>query len=148
MTLLAVLVAGPKEYKGNGINHEGENFFGTLRVQTLLDGQGVLLHYEARLAGNEVVHSECTLLAPNMSGTLSLWPLMSELPGVLPHVAIREEERSATFSTGSRDARDEFREEIEIGIEGDGSLSYAHAWGMPGGNFEDRSRCTLRPSDA
>jgi hypothetical protein len=145
MTILEVLASGPSEYVGSGVNHEAERFVGTLQVQKLLGGITVLLHYEARLSSGEVAHAESTLLAPDMSGALSLWPVMSELPGVLPHRAIAQNEAAATFSSGSRVDSSSFREEITISISADGLLKYAHAWGMPGGAFEERSSCTLRP---
>jgi hypothetical protein len=148
MTLLTALLSGPSEYRGRGVNHEGETFMGTLRVQKLLEGQGALLHYEAKVGENEVVHAECALLAPDIGGTLMLWPLMSELPGVLPHRAISERDTGATFASGSRSDRGEFREEITIAFDEDGLLTYAHAWGLPGGEFEDRSSCLLSPGDA
>ena len=145
MTILEALASGPSEYVGSGTNHDAERFVGTLKVQKLLGGIALMLHYEARFNSGEVVHAESTLLAPDMSGTLSLWPVMSELPGVLPHRAISQGDAAATFSSGSREDRSSFREEITISISADGSLKYAHAWGMPGGEFEDRSSCTLRP---
>jgi hypothetical protein len=148
MTLLDVLLAGPKEYRGSGVNHEGEAFVGTLRVQTLLDGQGVLLHYEARVGEGDVVHAECAMLAPDMSGTLTLWPLMSELPGVLPHRAVSGSGREATFASGHRGDTGVFREEISITVGEDGLLTYSHAWGLPGGAFKDRSSCRLWPREA
>ena len=145
MTVLEALTSGPSQYVGSGINHEAERFLGTLQVQPLLGGIAVLLHYEARLNSGEIVHRESTLLAPEMNGTLSLWPVMSELPGVLPHRAIVQGKAAATFSSGSREDSSSFREEITISISDDGSLTYAHAWGMPGGEFAERSSCTLRP---
>ena len=145
MTILEALASGPSEYVGSGINHDAERFVGTLQVQPLLGGIAVQLYYEAKLNTGEVVHAESTLLAPDMSGTLSLWPVMSELPGVLPHHAIAQSEAAATFSSGNREDSQNFREEITISISDDGSLTYAHAWGMPGGEFRERSSCTLRP---
>ncbi len=145
---LAALAAGPAEYKGSGVNHEGESFVGRLRVQPLLAGQGVLLHYEARIDGGEVVHAESTLMALDMHGILTLWPVMSELPGVLPHKAVLQREKACRFASGPRDDDAVFREEISIVLGEDGALTYAHAWGMPGGRFEDRSSCTLWPVDA
>jgi hypothetical protein len=148
MPLIAALAAGPTEYKGSGVNHEGENFAGTLCVQQLLGGMGVLLHYEAKVGDHEVVHQECTLLAEDMNGNPTLWPLMSELPGVLPHVAFAQSESECRFASGDRNDKSIFREEITISLGADGSVTYAHAWGLPGGEFEDRSSCRLWPSDA
>jgi hypothetical protein len=145
MSVLSALISGAAEYVGTGINHEGEHFVGTLRVQKLLGGAAVLLHYEAKLESSEIAHAECTLLAPDMSGRLTLWPVMSELPGVLPHTAIAQSTTSATFASGQRNDRAVFREEITITFAPGGELSYSHAWGLPGGEFEDRSSCSLRP---
>jgi hypothetical protein len=145
MSILAALASGPTAYTGPGLNHEAERFVGTLRIQALLSGAAVMLHYEARLGEGELVHAECTLLAPDMAGVLTLWPLMSELPGVLPHRAIEQSDASARFSSGPRDDRASFREEITIALAQDGSLTYSHAWGLPGGDFAARSSCTLRP---
>jgi hypothetical protein len=139
------LASSPSEYRGAGVNHEGERFVGTLRIQSLLGGAAVLLHYDATLASNEIAHAECTLLASDMAGTLTLWPVMSELPGVLPHRAVVQSEAAATFSSGGRDNRGSFREEVTIAVAKDGSLTYAHAWGLHEGDFEERSSCTLRP---
>jgi hypothetical protein len=145
VSVLQTLNSGPVEYVGSGVNHEGEHFVGTLRIQRLLEGAAVMLHYEAMLENNEVAHAECTLLAPDMNGTLTLWPVMSELPGVLPHRAVAESDSQVTFASGSRENREVFREEITITCHPDGALTYSHAWGLPGGTFEDRSSCSLRP---
>ena len=147
MTLLALLAAGPQAYRGRGVNHEGESFVGTLKLQPVVGGQGLILHYEAKVDGDEVVHTESTLWAPDMDGTATLWPVMSELPGVLPHKAIRQGETEATFASGPREDRTVFREEISISLVQDGSVTYTHAWGLPGGEFKDRSSCRMWPSD-
>jgi hypothetical protein len=148
MNLISALVSGSKNYAGIGLNHEGQEFIGSLVVQPLLDSLGVMLHYTATLSTGEQVHAECTLMAPDMNGELTLWPVMSELPGVLPHKATSVSRTEATFSSGDRDDLGQFREEIRIRLSPDGSLAYAHAWGMPGGKFEDRSSCSMFPSDA
>ena len=54
----------------------------------------------------------------------------------------------AIFGSGPRDDSAKFREEISIQVNSDGSVVYAHAWGLPGGNFEDRSSCSMVPSVA
>jgi hypothetical protein len=145
VSFLQTLNSGPVEYVGSGVNHEGERFLGTLRVQRPLEGAALMLHYEAKLENNEIAHAECTLLAPDMNGTLTLWPVMSELPGVLPHRAVAESDSQVTFASGSRVNREVFRKEITITYHSDGAITYSHAWGLPGGTFEDRSSCFLRP---
>ena len=78
---------------------------------------------------------------------------MAEIPVVLPHTEVTTEvgtkgELKATFGSGPRDDSTAFREEITIEFYADGSLVYAHAWGLPGGAFEDRSSCRMVPSEA
>ena len=134
-----------------GKNHEGQTFLGVLALQRLASDRGIVLHYTATVDGREV-HAESSLLARGVHGGLCLWPVMSELPVVLPHV-----ESSSTsdagclvrviFSSGPREDTANFREEITLALHRDGKLSYAHAWGMPGGPFDDRSVCEMEPSE-
>jgi hypothetical protein len=152
MNLLTALLASPPHLTGRGRNHEDETFRGELRIQPLAGGRGVLLHYSADVEGRGTVHAESTLLAPGPDGRLCLWPVMTELPVVLPHT----EQASSpaphhavhtVFSSGPRDDPKAFREEITIAIHRDGKVTYAHAWGLPGGAFEDRSSCELAPCE-
>ncbi|MCA3223055.1 MAG: hypothetical protein ING40_15895 [Burkholderiales bacterium] len=73
---------------------------------------------------------------------------MSEWPVVLPHAQIETQapgdpRTTAVFASGAREDRDCFREEITLAFGADGSLTYAHAWGLPAGPFKDRSTCRL-----
>jgi hypothetical protein len=153
MNVLGVLTSGPTAFRGEGVNHENQPFLGTLAVRSLEGGRAVLLTYVATLKNGEVVHSESTLLGVGPDGNLCLWPVMSELPVVLPHpqtVTLSEPGAFvlAVFGSGARDDSTSFREEITIRVNSDGSLVYSHAWGLPGGAFEDRSSCSMVPSVA
>lgn len=153
MSVLHALASGPAHYRGQGINHEGEYFTGELRVQVLEAGRAVLLSYAASLDDGTVVHTESALLATAADGRQCLWPMMSELPGVIPHIeepskSVAGGQPRAVFATGPREDTAVFREEITLAFMDGGSLIYAHAWGLPGGGFEDRSSCTLLPSGA
>ena len=153
MNVLGALTSGPTAFRGEGINHENEPFIGKLTVQALEGGSAALLKYVATLSSGELAHSESTLLGVGPDGNLCLWPVMSELPVVLPHVekVSRSEPGAfteAVFASGTRDDLTSFREEITIRINSDGSLLYTHAWGLPGGSFEERSSCSMVPSVA
>ena len=153
MNILASLASGPKSFHGEGVNEEKEQFFGELQIQSLEGGRAVLLSYKATLETGFTVHTESTLIGTGPNGKLCLWPVMSEIPVVLPHTELVNMSNSgngtaATFASGPRDQSDSFREEITIEVNTDGSLVYSHAWGLPGGAFEDRSSCRMAPSDA
>ena len=153
MNILGVLAAGPTAFRGQGVNHEKESFTGERRVQVLEGGLAAMLRYTATLETGKVVHTESTLLGIGPNGKLCLWPVMSELPVVLPHTEVMTKTDPgkytlAVFGSGSRDDSATFREEITMQVNSDGSLVYSHAWGLPGGSFEDRSSCIMAPSGA
>jgi hypothetical protein len=154
MDLLATLVARAGVFTGEGVNHEGEDFAGRLEVIAVMGGRAVTMHYTAVGLDGQHLHEEFTLLAPGDDGRLCLWPVMEELPVVMVHRAVcalgnPSDDDSGVrevFATVARDAVDAFREEISIECMSDGIIVYAHAWGMPGGEFGPRSRCELRPA--
>ena len=153
MNLLASLVSGPTAFRGEGVNEENEAFVGELTIQVLEDGRAALLTYVATLSTGNIVHTESSLLGTGPTGRLCLWPVMSEIPVILPHAELTTEvgprgEVKAIFGSGHRNESAAFREEITIQINSNRSLVYAHAWGLPGGAFEDRSACHMVPSAA
>lgn len=152
MTLIDRLLALPGPLHGEGINHENEAFTATLQIVPLLDGRAAMLHYAALGPGGVPVHAEATLLALSASGAPCLWPVMEELPVVLPHAQVASDDTGGdlrtVFASGPPDARDTFREAITITLHADGTLTYAHAWGLPGQDFGDRSAARLRPQGA
>ena len=153
MNILGALTSGPTAFLGEGVNEENEPFIGELKVRVLEGGRAALLSYTAALQSGTVVHTESTLLATGPDGKLCLWPVMSEIPFVLPHTEVTAKTEpgkyiAAVFASGPREQSASFREEITIRVNSDGSLVYAHAWGLPGGAFEERSSCSMAPSEA
>jgi hypothetical protein len=153
MNILTSLASGPTAFRGEGVNEENEVFVGELTIQMLEGGRAALLSYIATLSTGKVVHTESSLLGTGPTGRLCLWPVMSEIPVILPHTEITTEigpigEVKTIFGSGPRSESASFREEITIQINSDRSLIYSHAWGLPGGDFEDRSSCHMAPSAA
>ena len=153
MNILTSLVSGPIAFSGKGVNEENEAFVGKLSIQVLEGGRAALLSYVATLGTGKIVHTESSLLGTGPTGRLCLWPVMSEVPVILPHAEITTEigpigEVKTIFGSGPRSESASFREEITIQINSDRSLIYSHAWGLPGGDFEDRSSYHMVPSAA
>jgi hypothetical protein len=148
-TLLSALVSGAHAYTGRGENHEQEAFSGMFVVQPLVGGAAAMLHFTATREDGTRVHSESTLLARAADGSLCLWPVMDELPVVMPHPLISAARDDAAgdsvhvFASGPRSSTEVFRQEITLRLLPGGRLRYAHAWGLPGGEFGDRSHCEL-----
>lgn len=152
MNLLKALLAQSTTFAGTGTNHEGEQFVGRMEIQALVNANALMLHYTATRMDGKHLHREATLLAAGADGALCLWPVMEELPFVLPHRAIdstHDEDDGAVgvvFASGPRDDANTFREEITIALKPGGELRIAHSWGMPGGAFSAQSQCTMRTS--
>ena len=151
MNLLGALLSRPRKYTGSGTNHEAEQFNGVLEVQPLVEQTAILLHYVAMRVDDLHLHRESTLVGLDAHGQPCLWPVMEELPLVLAHTQLTYTAPGAdthvwVFSSGPRDATESFREEITIELGPKGRLIYAHAWGMPGATFAQRSRCELLPA--
>jgi len=150
MKFLTALISGPHKFTGSGVNHEGESFTATLVLQPLVGGSALMFHYVATRTDGVQVHSEATLLGSDSNGSLCLWPVMVELPVVLPHAqktltTSADGGISVVFASGAREDMGAFREEITIRLKPSGALVYAHSWGMPGGDFAERSGCEFRP---
>ena len=107
MKLVASLVSLGRSFSGRGTNHEGEDFVGRLELQPLLDGKALMLTYTATRVDGVHLHSEVTLLATDGKGRPCLWPVMEELPVVLPHpevsnVKLHDGTQAIVFASGSR----------------------------------------------
>ncbi len=149
MNLLAALLAQARNFSGHGTSHEGEHFAGRLVMALLVNASALMLHYTATRTDGKHLHREATLLAATPDGALCLWPVMEELPYVLPHRAIdsshddEDGTLAVVFASGSRNMVNTFRAEITIAIKPGGELRLTHSWGMPGEAFAERSSCTM-----
>lgn len=132
-------------YSGRGSNHSGEAFAGTLVLEPVLAGQGFQLRYLATGRDGSLFHAEHSLLAPDAEGHWCLWNFNTNSPGLLCHRLVTWQPQSglAQFVYGDLSDTTQFREQISLGLESGGSLSYAYAWGLPGGDFAARSGLTL-----
>ena len=149
MDLLTTLAARAGAFTGRGTNHENQAFTARLTITPVMAGRALTLHYVATGIDGHHLHEEFTLLALAGDQRLCLWPVMNELPFVMPHIETGDANAPGAalrgvFATGRRDAADQFREEIGIECTTDGGLRYSHAWGLPGGAFEARSSCELQ----
>jgi hypothetical protein len=134
---------------GAGINHEGQEFTGTLRATTVFNGAGASLHFKATGREGEVFHEEASLIGPDHEGKPSLFVLSTNHPFVMPH-QLKHQARDLdgerfVFSAGDMTNKAIFREEITLKIFQDGSVEYSYAWGMPGGEFAERSTAKMAP---
>ncbi len=144
---LRLILSTAGKYCGTGVNHAAESFTGNLELRALEGGSAALLHYVATRTDGKHLHAETTLVACDALGALCLWPAMEELPHLLVHRLLSRDDTAAgttlfVFSSGRQDDRTSFREEIVLEIQaGHGVVGYRHRWGLPGGEFDERSWC-------
>ncbi len=120
---MSTLAARAGSCPGHGVNHEKEAFTGRLVVSPVLAGRALTLHYTALGLDGQKLHEEFTLLSQSDQGGLCLWPVMAELPAVMPYQALADpaaagDSVALVFSCGRRDR---FREEIGIDCRADGA---------------------------
>lgn len=125
------------------MNHDGDPFCGRLDVGPAAGGAGAWLRFDASGDDGTLYHEEHTLIAPDARGALALWSLNSNTRALTALALRRGELRGGepwvVFGLGDPANRSELREELSVGLHADGSITYAYAWGMPGGVFADRS---------
>ena len=134
-------------YQGEGINHEGQPFKGMLFLSPVFGGKGFNLQFKAEGKDGSIYHQEESKLAPMMDGTLCLWNFNTNTPGLVPH-ELRKFENSDhskfTFGFNQPSDTNSFREEITLELWSNGDISYSYSWGLPQGEFKERSALRMK----
>lgn len=134
------------QFTGSGLNHEGQNFNAIFKILNT-HPSGLAFFYEARGQDGTIFHSENSLIGKSLSQNLSLWVLSSNHPAIIEH-QLKKQETTAhgqkfIFGFGNTEDRNTFREEIHLELLESG-LRYTYHWGMPDGDFAERSGCFLK----
>ena len=142
MSVIEKLKRAAGTYHGSDINHEGEAYEAVLVVEPVGGGHGVAITFRATDGGSVVFHEEHALVGPSMDGGVSYLPISNNIPFVLPHALVREEGTALVFGAGDVGSDEAFREEITVDIDEE-RIIYRYSWGLPGGDFAERSSVTL-----
>lgn len=142
--VLEALKKATGRYQGEGINHEGQPFTGRLILQPILDGRGFSISFSANGVDGTLYHKEESTIAPAIHETLTLWNFNTNTPGLVAHDLRATQSKSGalhSFVFGFNQPADTqtFREEVAIDLWENGDLSYTYSWGLPGGEFKERS---------
>lgn len=142
-------------YSGEGVNHEGQPYKGVLTLEPLLGGRGFSIQFLASDRDGTIFHQEESTIATSINEKLTLWNFNTNSPALLPHELINTTAKTqalASFVFGYNQPSDSsnFREEIALDIWRDGDISYTYSWGLPGGEFKERSgvRMSRHPNSA
>jgi hypothetical protein len=135
------------KFVGRGINHEGQPFTGIFEANRVSTNGGLSLSFQAVGDDGTIFHAEKSLMGPGVHGKLGLWVLSTNHPGIFERQLTTEDTLAGGFvwvyGFGKRDDRSTFREEIRIECAFGKSLKYVYSWGMPGGDFAERSGVTM-----
>lgn len=134
-------------YRGQGLNHEGERFDGIFELIEISRGSGFQIKFQARSIDTQTVfHSEVSTLSPTPSGEYSLFNLNSNTPFMCEHKLVTNEIKDNRFQLkfrfGNLEDQNSFREEIFLEAF-DKTIRYQYSWGLPGGDFSERSKVIL-----
>lgn len=133
-------------FTGEGLNHEGEKFAGSMEIISLFGGKGLQIRFEATSLKDPhlIFHSEVSTLAQNARGGFSLFNFNSNTPFLAEHVLQESSENlNFVFHFGKTDDPNTFREEIRLELLSEG-IGYHYSWGLPGGEFKYRSGVKMR----
>lgn len=147
--IISKLASRSGKYIGRGINHEGQAFTGSFALNALLGGTGIHLTFKASGDDGTIFHEESTTIANDLTGEIGLYNLNTNIPGLVIHKLIQQTStpegmEKAVFAFGDRANAKAFREEITFELHPDGSIGYKYAWGMPSGEFADRSSVVMQ----
>lgn len=139
-----------KKFIGEGINHEGQPFKAFFEIYDKREINGLSFVFEAQGNDGQSFHAESSLLGKNMRGETCLWVLSSNHPGIFER-PLRSEIKTSQghqyiFGFGNKEDRNSFREEIHIELN-ENTIRYVYFWGMPGGDFAERSGCQMQAID-
>jgi hypothetical protein len=131
------------------VNHEGESFLGFCILNSVLPQKLISVRSEAKSATGVVYHEEVSWIGRDLGGALTLFVASNNHPGITPHFFHRLEEtpegsKKIIFRFGDPAEMQSFREEVTFAIEADGSLRHQYSWGLPGGEFRERSGSRMR----
>lgn len=147
MNLSAQLSKVTGKFRGTGTNHSKENFVGTFELNEVVQGKGFRLKFVAAGSDGTVFHEEESMIAPSLEEKWTLWNLNSNMPGLVAHELKTAEQVNEgirlEFAFGSVANRDSFREVISLTLRTDGTIHYLYSWGIPGGDFAERSGVTM-----
>jgi hypothetical protein len=134
-TPLKTLLSIHGKFAGRGINHEGQAFTGTFDAAPVGNRRGIRFSFEASGDDGTIFHTESSLIGTNMKGEPALWVLSSDLPnGGMVFV----------FAFGEKTNKNSYREEIRLELEPSLSVRYTYFWGLPGGEFAERSGALMK----
>jgi len=137
MNVIASLSEASGKYKGNGINHDNEDFVGSLEINKVLGKKGIELLFSAVGKDGTCYHNEKTIISTDFNGKIMMWNLNSNSPGMAV-LELRSTDNGIVFGIGQSEDRNSFREEVKIELDQDG-VGYHYSWGMPGEEFKYRS---------
>ena len=148
-TALETLLNLKGTFEGPGLNHEGQKFRGVLTLTPQIAGKSATLDFRATTEDGAVLHQEHSLIGPSANEEPSLWIMSNNHPSVLEHEYFEDDvapgaQKTFSFRCGDFSRMDSFRETISIDLLTNGDLSYRYAWGMPGGEFKERSSARLQ----
>lgn len=131
-------------YEGHGINHDNQKFHGVLTLVPQFEGKGLSIDFCATGEDGAIYHKEHSILGITPAETLSLWILSNNHPGVMEHQyfsdkAIQGVDHTLSFRMGDLNNTNSFREVVSIDLWPNGDVSYKYSWGLPGGEFKERS---------
>ena len=130
-------------YRGEGVNHLGEQFIGTFNVEPIGDSGSYSYSYIATGQTNhETLHRESGIITQDEFSSTVISVYMTQLASLTQHVLLRHSGDIYRFGYEGEGVLEQYDSELIFEFNRDGFI-YRHCWGQ-GVTASEKSSCDLR----
>lgn len=131
-------------FEGHGINHENQTFLGSMSVTHRIKDVGISFSFKATGKGKEVYHEEIAIVGNGPDNSLQLTAISNNTGIILDYILANSDPNIFIFQHGNLENKNEFRERRIIRVHNESEVSYSFWWGLPSGDFQERSSVKMR----
>lgn len=146
--LVELLAKRAGRFEGEGVNHEGQWFKGTLEVSPVVDGKGVAISFCAIGKDGACYHKELSIIADDENAKCGLWTVSTNIvcfTAFKLQELLQENEQALTAVFTQVNQQSPALVEITIDLWHNRDISYRYAWNLPGEAIKPRSSVRMQP---
>lgn len=131
-------------FEGQGVNHENQSFLGSMNVTYRIENVGISFSFKATGENKEVYHEEMAIVGDGPNNSLQLTAISNNTGIILNYVLANSDSHILVFQYGDLENENEFRERRIINVHNKSEISYSFWWGLPSGDFQERSSVRMK----
>ncbi|NQZ32920.1 MAG: hypothetical protein HRU06_16755 [Oceanospirillaceae bacterium] len=130
-------------YRGEGVNHLGEKFIGTFKVEAIGESGSYSYNYTAiDQNSHETLHQEAGIISQDEFSSTVISVYMTQLASLTQHVLLRDSADVYRFGYEGEGVLEQYDSELFFEFNREGFI-YRHCWGQ-GVTASEKTSCDLR----